>query len=508
MLVGVVSAKVKAALVAALGLIVAIFLGSLVGSGDSWKIIFGVFVILGLVFWFGSGRFLWVLAIASSFLGGTFPILGGAFNTFQLLMMMGVAKFVLEDVVMKRSARPAIARVDILLIAGFMGVLTVNGLHDRFGMRFLGSNVWGGHSYVNVYVGLVAFFVIQSIPTKRSLWNKLPYLVLCVVSFDLLVAVATTIFPSSIYFIFPFYSAVATGSIQEAITGTAEVTGRIGAFGDFGFFLILIVLASISLRRVFHPSQLFRLAAIGVGSLAVLFSGYRSTVLNIILGTALAGVRDLKFGVLLLLPMLAVCLLGISMVNEIAPLPKQIQRGLAFLPGNWDTEMALDAAASNDFRWRVWTLWTKKFFPQHPWIGRGFGFKSEWVKTDTGLGGAEDYVQMVETGNIHNGFLATLDAVGILGAIFFIGWNIRLLSVVLRTPFDETDETGFVQRFLALYLGVMILSYWIGASDLGSFLPKEFALAGVLLRLQSFKRAPADISQPKAPILKAVRVPV
>jgi O-antigen ligase len=199
--------------------------------------------------------------------------------------------------------------------------------------------------------------------------------------------------------------------------------------------------------------------------------------------------------------MLGVCLLGISMVNEIVPLPRQVQRGLAFLPGNWDTQMARDAAASNDFRWRVWTLWTQKFFPQHPLIGRGFGFKSEWVKQDTDLGRAEDYEQMVETGNIHNGFLATLDAVGILGAIFFIAWNIRLLGICLRVGFKIDDETGFVRRFLALYLGVTILSYWIGAATMGSFLPGEFALAAVLLRLQSSRIPRLDANQLDAPVL-------
>jgi hypothetical protein len=39
-------------------------------------------------------------------------------------------------------------------------------------------------------------------------------------------------------------------------------------------------------------------------------------------------------------------------------------------------------------------------------------------------------------------------------------------------------------RFLALYLAVWIGSYWWGALHVGMFLPQEFALAGVLLRLQ------------------------
>ncbi|MGH8094368.1 MAG: hypothetical protein ACREIF_12990, partial [Chthoniobacterales bacterium] len=453
------------------------------------SLILGLPVILGAIFWFGSGRFFWVVTIASSFLGGTFPLLGGSFTPFQVLMMMGIAKYVLEDLVMRRSSHLQVARIDVLLIAGFMTVLTVHGIGDRFGMRFLGSSVWGGRNYVNVYVGLAAFLVVQSIPMKPALWNKLPYIVLGVITFDLAVAIVTTLFPISIYFIYPFYSAVSTGALQEIVTGTAEITGRIGTFGNFGFILIVILLASISLRRLFHPSELFRLIVLGIGSLGVLYSGFRSAVLNTILAVTVAGIRDLKFGVLAIVPMVAVFLIGLSFVNEIVPLPKQVQRGLTFLPGDWDKEMALDAAASDDFRKQAWSLWYRKYFPKHPVLGRGFGFQSDWTERSSDVGRGTDFDQLVETGNVHNGFLATLDTLGILGAIFFIAWNIRLLIETFGVRFDGDAETGFARRFLAIYLAVMILSYWIGASSVGSFLPQEFALAGVFLRLQAAARS-------------------
>ena len=56
----------------------------------------------------------------------------------------------------------------------------VHGILDRFGMRFLGSSIWGGANYVNVYIGLAAFFVTQSISMTPRLWAKLPYVILAV----------------------------------------------------------------------------------------------------------------------------------------------------------------------------------------------------------------------------------------------------------------------------------------------------------------------------------------
>ncbi len=97
---------------------------------------------------------------------------------------------------------------------------------------------------------------------------------------------------------------------------------------------------------------------------------------------------------------------------------------------------------------------------------------------------------MVEVGNIHNGLFASLDAIGIVGTIFFVIWNLRLLARTFRVTFGGNNTAGFGLRFLALYLAASIMAYWFGATTVGSFLPREFALAAVFLRLQS--RADSD----------------
>ena len=174
-------------------------------------------------------------------------------------MGIGVAKFFVEEIIMRRVSFAKIDRTQLLLMVGFMGVLTLHGIHDRFGMRYLGSTVWGGRNYVSVYVGLIAFFVTQSVSVKSKVWNKLPYLVLAVTSFDLMIAIVTTVFPSSIYKIYPFYSAVSTAGVVELLTGQEDITGRIGSFGNFGCVLVAIVLATTSVRRLFSLQHLLRI---------------------------------------------------------------------------------------------------------------------------------------------------------------------------------------------------------------------------------------------------------
>ncbi len=475
------------------GLLLAIIVGMNIGNANYVPLILGSAVVAVACLALFTGRLYWVLTIASSFLGGTFPILGGSFTPFQILIAVGIIKFVIEDLIFRRVRWKRLERLDVLLMVGFMGVLTLHGIHDRFGMRFLGSNVWGGRNYINVYVGLAAFLVVQSIPMKNSVWSKLPYFVVAVTGFDLVIAIITTVFPSSIYKIYPFYSAVSVAGLQEIISGDTGQTARVGAFGTIGFTIAVLVLAAVSLRKILLASNFFRLLALSIGFVLVLFSSFRSAVVNAVIAVVVAGIRDLKWGVLVLLPLLALLLFGVSVVNsEFVRLPKQMQRSLAFMPGDWDVEMKGDANASNDFRRNVWAVWKKDYFPLHPWIGRGFGFRSQWAERSVYKYDPYEDVQMVEVGNIHNGFFAALDTFGIIGTIFFVAWNVRLLIRALKIPFRREDAEGTALRFLALYLAVSIICFWMNAQNVGTFLPQEFALAGVFLRLGGDRKSARD----------------
>jgi O-antigen ligase len=219
------------------------------------------------------------------------------------------------------------------------------------------------------------------------------------------------------------------------------------------------------------------------------------------IGYLAAGVRDLKYGVVVILPVIAAFLLALSAVNsQFFQLPKQVQRSLTFVPGNWAADTQQDANSSNDYRRKVWTVFAREYFPIHPWLGRGFGFRSQIAQQSaSNLRYNPNWDRdTVEVGNIHNGLLATVDAVGIVGTIFFVGWNLRILGQTFRVSFRQRGPPGIALRFLALYVSIWVIGYWMGAYTVGSFLPRQFALAGVLLRLQqtmdsdSVRSGPAD----------------
>src|SRR2546425_5279065 len=93
--------QLKALLLCGAGLLLAIFVGWNVGSENYVEVLLGTVIVVVACLALFSGPFYWVLAIASSFLGGTFPILRAAFTPFHILMALGVAKFLIGDVVLR-----------------------------------------------------------------------------------------------------------------------------------------------------------------------------------------------------------------------------------------------------------------------------------------------------------------------------------------------------------------------------------------------------------------------
>ena len=474
----------KLLVAAVVGLLFAVFLGTEIGGGNYIYLTFELGAILIAAVASFSGGYFWVAAIASTFLGGQFPILQGQFTPFHIFVGVAVVRFVITDVVLKRTRVNFGSRFDMWMIVAFMSILLVHGLHDRFGMRFFGSNIWGGKYYVNVLVGLAAFFVIQSAEIQPKVWSALPYAILAVATFDLFISLITTFLPRAIFVIYPFYSAVSTLGMED-IFGSREfdLTERISAYGNFGFILTVFVLSFVSVREIFSPSRLGSLLAVAMGFVASLYSGFRGAAVNTGLTWCAAAIRDFRWAVLFVLPLFVAGLFSLSFINaQIVGLPKQVQRSLSFLPGEWDPDMLADANASNDFRSNTWSLWRQEYFPAQPWFGRGFGFRRQWATQSVYIDTGSDYKMNVEVGNLHNGLFAAVDALGIIGAAFFIGWSVSLLFRIFRKTNASHGSTAL--RFIGLCLAVYILSYWGGALNLGTFLPQELALAAVFLRLQ------------------------
>lgn len=472
---------------AAIAIVIALFIGVEIGSANYKPVVLSILIVVGMWLVFFTGEYFWIITIASGSLAGTFPVLGGSFTPFQMLMAIGVVKFFVEDIVLRRKRIRPGPLFDRWMIFGFMAVVTLHAFHDRFGMRFLGSTVWGGRNYVNLYVALAAFFVLQTVSIGPAIWRRIPYFTLAVCSFDLLVAVVTTVAPNLIYVIYPFYSAVSRTGVEELTTQATGVdTTRLGSVGNFGVLLLVLTLASIPWRRIVDPAKLTRLLTLIVAWVCIFLSSFRSSVFSGLAVMLVAALRDLRLRAFIVLPITAAAvLLGLSFFNSyIAPLPRAMQRSLTFIPGKWDSIAKEDADDSNKWRGEIWDMWMRDYFPQHPWVGRGYGFRSEWGEPSVLHYRPADNRAAIEVGNVHNGLFSALDNVGIVGTIFFIVWSIGVFIRILKLRFDSRLPTNTVMWFMALGIGASIICYWGGAQTSGDFMAHQFIGVSVLLRVQ------------------------
>src|SRR5262249_42641923 len=93
----------KLFLATVVGILFAVFLGKEIGVGNYIYLTFEIGAILIAAVVSFSGGYFWVVAIASTFLGGQFPILHGQFTPFHIFVGVAVLRFLVTDVVLKRT---------------------------------------------------------------------------------------------------------------------------------------------------------------------------------------------------------------------------------------------------------------------------------------------------------------------------------------------------------------------------------------------------------------------
>jgi hypothetical protein len=292
--------------------------------------------------------------------------------------------------------------------------------------------------------------------------------------------------PSTIHVIYPFYSAVSISGIEGV-----DETERLGALGNFGLPLVASVLSYTSFQKMLRPGSWWAAFLVITGVGLCIAGGYRSAVLNCGLILLAASLRDFKrfFWIPVTLFIGILLFLAVLHTQGLIKLPRQAQRALVFLPGDWgwSYDMINSAKGSDEFRFDMWTNWSQQYFVHAPFLGRGFGYPGYLVKQIEETANA--YVKddrairemLLITQELHNGFISSLDCIGIVGTSFLITWSFiligRIIQILLR---KDQDKQNPALRWVCLYLFMWTCSYWVGSLKLGVFLSNELALTAVL----------------------------
>lgn len=481
---------VNAIVVAVTIVCVCLVVGSLVGEGDVDKVLMIIGAGGALALWTLGSNTLWGLAVASLFLHGNFTFLPLGFSPFEILIGLGICRFVIEQIVFEKKPLSIKERGLTWLIVISLVILLVHAFRDRFGMRVFGSDIWGGRQYVGALLGFVAFFVAQNLPLRFSAWDKVPYFVLTFLSIDTVITLAAKVKPGIGYALAPIYSVVPP---EETILGPIG-NDRPTLLGPLGIGVLLLVLSYRTWFSLLHPRN-WLLGAAALGSLvASAASGFRSAVVAWIVVAGAGLYRDLK-GRLLLSGLTFVALLtaflGAKSVFDFE-LPQYIERSLSFLPGEWDPVMKNQTDSSNDFRIRILERWYNEMFPHQPWFGSGCGIDPEVLRQILSGGNSEDlkFELLYTSRQLHNGLASTVDAVGIIGSIPFIIFTVVVLFRILRFLKRGMEATQHpVMYWFAFFLFDRLINYWWGASDFAGQIKVVLPIAGIFLVLERTLRA-------------------
>lgn len=451
------STAIKSLVIYALCIPLAIFLGYLLGDPLSFSNL-GAVGVIGFVLLFPvimKWHYPLMLLSWNMSLSGLF-FLPGSPSVWLLLVGLSFGMAIFERALMRHSEFLVVPQIvwPLLFLVGV--VLITAKLTGGFGLRSMGSEVFGGKKYIYLLAAIASYFVLtaRTIPKERAYMYVGLFFLGGITN---AVGDLYPIMPKSMEFIFWVFPPVS--SIDTLEFGVTRLRG----VGAAGFAVFCWILARYGVRGVFLGRKPWRLILFLFVSAAALLGGFRSTVLSMILIFTflffLEGAHRTQ-----LMPVFIFCgFLAIALMIPVASkLPFTIQRALAVLPLEIDPKARMDAEGSTEWRLDLW----KSLLPQVPTyllLGKGYTIS------------AEDFQMM----GYNVSFKAT-DA-SQQGLALALDYHNGPLSVII--PFGLWGVFGFCW-FIGVAIWVLVRNYRFG--DPGLHLINAFLLAAFVERTFTF----------------------
>jgi len=295
-----------------------------------------------------------------------------------------------------------------------------------WGLKFLGSSLWGGMQYLQLIIGLLFFYYSRQIKlSERQLrWAILGYL--CMALLPVVLTFAVRRFPM----FSPLEALIRLGDIRVAEdlspeTGTQRIQGLGGAARPL--FMLALLLFGWRMKLSLNILGLVGAAFIFTG-----ISGHRGPILEMMMMGFFYVVlcwkkipKSLRIKGVMTAGVLAV------MLYVSAPfLPLAYQRSLSVLPGiKVNVSASRDALQTSD--WRI-EMWRKMLpmIPKYALIGRGVGFdlREAYGAFTLSSDQTTKHEFFIATHNYHNGPLWAAIDLGGTGAILLFGFMIASIG--------------------------------------------------------------------------------
>ncbi len=450
-----------------LGLLVAVMIGSAVGSSDM-RMVAGVIAAIPVAIIFVKLKTnIWVLLPIGWYLTGRLPWLPLPFTVRDLCFMAVIFFFTLFFATRALPWKRKVGVLDYLIYINLAYLATVF-VRNPVGFWAIQSSMVGGRPYFEIGLAFGAFIILSRVQISDFISRIFP-LFLVVPSWCIgILDVVGRLSPQTGYILNSFYSGVgskdAVGAIQqEAQLGDTRMTGLLTA-GTSSVLALCARYNPITLISPLYPGRALMFAA-AFG--AIFLSGFRNALLfafaTYLLSSLLRGrLRDLWVSA----SVAGVALIALILLHgTFLQLPRTMQRALSWLPGDWDEATVADAEQSSQWRFEMWAwAWNDNRIMRDRVLGQGFGLSLDdmnliasmltaGIPGQNLLGGSDREAFMI-TGTLHSGPLSTIKYIGVVGLALYFSLLTYMSVLAWRLCKRARGTAAFT---LALFVAIPII---------------------------------------------------
>jgi hypothetical protein len=450
-----------------LGLVVALVVGSAVGSSDM-RLVAGLLATIPLaVIFIKLKTNIWVLLPIGWYLSGRLPWLPVPFTLRDLLFMTVIFFFTLFFATRAFPWKRKVGMLDYLIYINLAYLATVY-VRNPVGFWAMQSSMVGGRPYFEIALAFGAFIILSRVQISDFIARIFPLFYVIPTWCVGILEVIGRLVPQTAYPLAMMYSGVGVRSVTSAFQEEAQLgETRMTAMQFAGTSSVLALVSKYNPLTLISPLHPFRAILLAIAFGAIFLSGFRSALLfamvAFVLATLLRGrFKDLWIaGGAVLLFVVAL----ISLQGNVLQLPTTMQRALSWLPGQWSAEAVQQAEGSSQWRFEMWEwAWNDDRILRDRTWGQGFGLSiddmnliaSSLMAGEGGgsrLGGSDRENFMI-TGSFHNGPLSTIKYVGIVGLVIYFPLLCYMAVLAWRICQKARGTKAF---FLALFVGIPII---------------------------------------------------
>ena len=439
--------------------------------------------------------------------------------SIQEFSIIGVALYLLYRTIFGLNVAWRLGPASIWVpLALLLSIIVYHWVESRdIGIKLLGGTGWGGRKYFTVLMACFGMVLLNSFPGIS--WvdlQKVPLLYFFGAFVDIIPGTLSTLVPATAPYIWRVYSGVNLTEYGSSLRGNFSGEGlvtRIGQLGLVGKAVGLVTLCYFPPKTWLALNRLWALPTVLLGGILCAASGFRTTVVGYSVAFFGAIYTTLRLGALLLLPLPILAGLGIALTQgTVFNYPLSLQRGLSFLPGQWEAKAALEAGDSSKWREKMKALFYKEYFEKAPFIGQGYHYNPNLAKSATDIylalvqrqaeAGDEfsDVRSFIEMRQPHEGVLHALLVSGALGTFFFSAFCLGFIfyawrSVVLTPPTDITP----IQTWCFALLLAQLVTFFLLFGDYTVFLLQVCPVTALIYRAETLRRAALKARPPLDP---------